>query len=80
MSGSSNKLLSFGGAAGALGIAAVVARVACPGGCATCTTCATGVVPAVGSMIAVGAALGGSYFAKKGLSGDSSKRSKETPL
>jgi len=71
---SRNKLLSFGGAAGAIGIAAAVARVACPGGCPTCTQCATHVVSAAGSTLAVGAALGGSYLAKK----RSSDRSDDT--
>ena len=55
-----DKLLSFGGAAGALGIAAVVARVACPGQCPTCAGCTQTILPAASSAIAVGAALGGS--------------------
>jgi hypothetical protein len=60
-----DKLLSFGGSAAALGIAAVVARVACPGGCAACTGCAQSVVPAVASAAAVGSALAGSMMLTK---------------
>lgn len=60
-----SKALSFGGAAAALGVAAVVARVACPGGCPTCTTCAQSLVPAAASALAVGGALTGSYAVRK---------------
>ena len=35
----------FGGGAGAVFVAAAVARFACPGGCQTCETCVTSAVP-----------------------------------
>lgn len=60
-----DKLLSFGGAAAAIGVAAVVARVACPGGCTACTACAQSVVPAAASAVAVGSALAGSMLVKR---------------
>ncbi|MDO8847492.1 MAG: hypothetical protein Q7W51_03795 [Coriobacteriia bacterium] len=59
------KLLSFGGAAGALCAAAVVVRVACPGQCVACGACNTTLIPAASSALAVGAALGGSYLSKR---------------
>ena len=69
-----SKAASFGGAAAALGVAAVVARIACPGGCPACTACAQTVVPAATSALAVGAALTGSYAIKK-----RSKRAEREP-
>ena len=65
MSTRGDKLLSFGGTAAALGVAAVVARIACPGGCTACTACAQSAVPAVASAVAVGSALTGSMMVKK---------------
>ena len=35
----------FGGTAGAVFVAAAVARVACPGGCGTCETCVSSLAP-----------------------------------
>jgi len=59
-----DKLLSFGGAAGALGVAAVVARFACPGQCPTCAGCTQTILPAASAALAVGTALGGSYVVR----------------
>lgn len=52
---------SFLGAAAAIAVFAVVARV-CPGGCTACGSCASGVGPAVGGALAVGSALVGSAW------------------
>jgi hypothetical protein len=41
----------FGGTAGAVFVAAAVARVACPGGCGTCETCVSSIAPLGAGLI-----------------------------
>ena len=47
----------FGGGAGAVFVAAAVARFACPGGCQTCETCVSSVAPMGAGLLTLGGVL-----------------------
>jgi len=52
-------MATFGGAAVAVGLSAIVAQAVCPGSCVTCGNCVASIVPMAGAGIAVAAAIGG---------------------
>lgn len=52
---------SFLGAAAAVTLVAAAARF-CPGGCTACGSCVSSVGPALGGLLATGAAIGGSAW------------------
>lgn len=47
----------FGGASGAVFVAAAVARVACPGGCQTCETCVASAAPMGAGLLTLGGVM-----------------------
>lgn len=47
----------FGGGAGAVFVAAAVARFACPGGCQTCETCVASVAPMGAGLLTLGGVM-----------------------
>jgi hypothetical protein len=51
--------LAFGGAAGAVGVSAVLAKVLCPGSCVGCASCVASVAPMAGAALALGVAVAG---------------------
>jgi hypothetical protein len=52
-------MLAFGGAAGAVGVSAVLAKVLCPGSCAGCGSCVASIAPMAGAALTLGAMLTG---------------------
>jgi hypothetical protein len=57
-------VLAFGGAAGAVGVSAVIAKVLCPGTCAGCASCMASVAPMAGAALAVGSVIAGPALAR----------------
>lgn len=47
----------FGGGAGAVFVAAAVARFACPAGCQTCETCVASVAPMGAGLLTLGGVM-----------------------
>ena len=56
--------LAFGGAAGAVGVSAVLAQVLCPGSCVGCGSCVASVAPMAGATVVLGAAVTGPMIAR----------------
>jgi hypothetical protein len=56
--------LAFGGAAGAIGVSAVLAQVLCPGSCVGCGSCVASIAPMASAAVVLGAALAGPKVAR----------------
>jgi hypothetical protein len=59
-----SEVLAFGGAAGAVGVSAVIAKVLCPGSCAGCGSCVASVAPMAGAALALGSVIAGPALAR----------------
>lgn len=57
--------LTFGGAAAAVGVSALVLKAVCPGGCVGCASCVAGIVPAAGAGIAIAGTVAGTYLSRR---------------
>ncbi len=60
-----DSLTVFGGTAGAVFVAAAVARVVCPGGCQTCETCISSIAPMGAGFLTVGGVLTATTLSKR---------------